>query len=46
VDGVIIRQSGQIDWDDVHTHLAPLAELKESPEILERLEKRRREFGP
>ena len=41
VDGVIIRQSGQLDWDYVRTHLAPLAELKDAPEILDRLEKRR-----
>jgi hypothetical protein len=44
VDGVIIRQSGQIDWDYVHHHLAPLAELKEAPEILRRLDERRQEL--
>ncbi len=41
VDGVIIRQSGQLDWGYVRTHLAPLAELKDAPEIMDRLEKRR-----
>lgn len=44
VDGIIIRQSGQIDWAYVHHHLAPLAELKEAPEILRRLEERRWEL--
>jgi hypothetical protein len=45
VDGVIIRQSGQIDWGYVRTHLAPLAELKDAPEMLDRLEKRRLDLG-
>jgi len=41
VDGIIIRQSGQIDWGFVRMQLAPLVELKEAPEILTRLEERR-----
>ena len=41
VDGVIIRQSGRIDWVYVRASLAPLAELKEAPEILKTLEQRR-----
>lgn len=45
VDGVIIRQSGRLDWDYVRTHLAPLAELKDAPEILGRLEQRRLDLG-
>ena len=40
-DGVIIRQSGRIDWVYVRASLAPLAELKEAPEILKTLEQRR-----
>lgn len=44
VDGIIIRQSGRIDWTYVRTHLAPLAELKEAPEILDHLEKQRIEL--
>ena len=41
VDGIIIRQSGTIDWAYVRAQLAPLAELKEAPEILDRLDRRR-----
>lgn len=44
VDGVIIRQSGQIDWRYVQAQLAPLVELKEAPAILEQLEQRRMEI--
>lgn len=41
VDGIIIRQTGLLDWDHVRQQLAPLVELKEAPEIVDRLEKRR-----
>jgi Nucleotidyl transferase AbiEii toxin, Type IV TA system len=41
VDGVIIRQAGGIDWAYVRAQLAPLVELKEEPEILAELERRR-----
>ena len=44
VEGIIIRQSGDLDWTYVRAQLAPLAELKESPEILDRLEQRRLEL--
>jgi len=44
VDGVIIRQADTLDWTYVHTQLAPLAELKDDPRILDRLEARRREL--
>jgi Nucleotidyl transferase AbiEii toxin, Type IV TA system len=44
VDGIIIRQTGTIDWSYVRTHLAPLAELKEKQEIIDQLEARRREL--
>lgn len=44
VDGIIIRQSGRIDWTYVRSQLAPLAELKEAREILERLDRRRVEL--
>ena len=44
VDGVIIRQARHLDWAYVREHLAPLAELKGEPEILDRLEKRRLEL--
>lgn len=44
VDGIIIRQSGRIDWAYVRAHLSPLAELKEAPEIVAHLEQRRAEL--
>lgn len=44
VDGIIIRQSGRINWPYVRTQLAPLAELKEAPEIMDHLEQRRVEL--
>lgn len=44
VDGIIVRQSGRIDWVYVLQQLAPLTELKEAPEILERLSSRRGEL--
>lgn len=44
VDGIILRQTGTIDWDYVRLHLAPLVELKEAPAILEQLERRRVEW--
>ena len=43
VDGILIRQAGRIDWAYVREQLAPLAELKEAPELLQRLDERRRE---
>ena len=44
VEGVIIRQTGKLDWNYIRRQLAPLAELKDAPEILDELEKRRVEF--
>jgi len=41
VEGVIIRQAGGIDWSYVRAQLQPLVELKQEPEILEELERRR-----
>ena len=41
VEGVIIRQAGRLDWPYVRAHLRPLAQLKEEPELLEELERRR-----
>jgi hypothetical protein len=43
VEGVIIRQTGKLDWPYIHRQLKPLAELKETPEILDELESRRKE---
>jgi hypothetical protein len=44
VDGIILRQSGRLDWVYVRAQLAPLAELKDAPEILDRLDTRRVEL--
>ena len=44
VEGVIVRQSGRLDWAYVHSQLEPLLELKEAPELLIELERRRAEL--
>ena len=41
IDGIIIRQAGGLDWDYVRRQLAPLAELKDAPGLLGRLDQRR-----
>ncbi len=45
IEGVIVRQSQQLDWPYVRAQLAPLAELKEAPELLDRLEQTRARVG-
>jgi len=44
VEGVVIRQTGKLDWPYIRRQLQPLAELKDAPEIMEELERRRVEF--
>ncbi|MBE7502147.1 MAG: hypothetical protein HS113_17985 [Verrucomicrobiales bacterium] len=44
VEGILIRQTGKLDWAYIWRQLRPLVELKETPEILDGLERRRREF--
>ena len=44
VEGIIVRQTGMLDWKYIDEHLGPLAALKEAPEILTELAKRRAEF--
>jgi hypothetical protein len=44
VEGMIVRQKGKLDWDYIREQLAPLAELKDSPGIMEQLEALRVEF--
>jgi hypothetical protein len=44
VEGIIVRQTGKLDWAYVRRQLQPLTELKEAPEIMEELERRRLEF--
>jgi diketogulonate reductase-like aldo/keto reductase len=43
VEGVIIRQTDRLDWSYIRHPLRPLAELKEAPEIMEELQRRRAE---
>jgi hypothetical protein len=45
VEGVIIRQAGELDWSYVRAQLLPLLELKEAPEIWDQLEKLRSELA-
>ena len=42
VEGVIVRQTGALDWDYVHEQLVPLCEAKEDSIILPRLDEVRR----
>jgi nucleotidyltransferase AbiEii toxin of type IV toxin-antitoxin system len=44
VERIIVRQTGKLDWKYVREQLRPLAELKESPQLLDQLESRRIEF--
>ena len=44
VEGIIVRQAGVLDWTYIDEHLRALAALKEAPEILTELAKRRAEF--
>ena len=38
VEGILARQAGKLDWEYIPRHLQPLAELRETPEILTRLD--------
>lgn len=42
--GVLIRRGKQLDWPLIWRELRPLVELKEAPEILEHLERLRRQL--
>lgn len=41
IEGVLIRQSTAMDWTYVTTHLSELAELKEAPELVGKLDRLR-----
>lgn len=43
LEGVLIRQAGRLDWGYIDAQLQPLVELKEEPEIVDRLARMRRE---
>jgi hypothetical protein len=42
VEAVVLRQRGRLDWDYIDTHLRPLADLKQQPEIMDVLSNLRR----
>jgi hypothetical protein len=44
VEGVIVRQTGKLDWVYIRRELQPLVELKGAPELMAELERRRAEF--
>ena len=46
VERIIVHQTAKLDWNYIREQLQPLAELKETPEILDQLEARRVEFEP
>ena len=37
VESVVVRQQGKLDWKYIYSHLEPLAELKEAPELVTQL---------
>ena len=37
IEGIIVRQSAQLDWAYVRAELAPLAELKNAPDLVDKL---------
>ena len=44
IDGILVRQGDRLDWPYVRRQLAPLAELKDAPELVDRLERLRDEL--
>jgi hypothetical protein len=44
IEGVAIRQSGHLDWAAIRADLAPLVELKDAPEIVDKLQRLRASF--
>jgi predicted nucleotidyltransferase len=43
IEGIAVRQSGKLDWDQVFARLEELRELVEDPDVLERVEEIRRQ---
>jgi hypothetical protein len=44
IDGIIVRQASHLDWPYIRAQLPPLAELKDAPELVDLLERRRAEL--
>jgi hypothetical protein len=38
IEGILIRQLPQLDWQYIRSQIAPLAELKDAPELINKLE--------
>jgi hypothetical protein len=45
IQRILVRQAGKLDWDYIRQHLRLLAELKEEPGIVDKLETLRRQAG-
>lgn len=45
IEGIMIRQKGQLDWDYIVEQLTPLTMLKEQPEILEHLKRMKSKYA-
>jgi hypothetical protein len=41
IEGILTRQKARLNWQQIEHELAPLCELKEAPEILQRLQQLR-----
>ena len=41
IEGILIRQADHLDWRYVRAQLEPLAELKDAPELVDKLERMR-----
>lgn len=46
IEGILVRQAGVLDWRYVDEQLGPLAAIKEAPDILTDLARRRAELDP
>lgn len=44
IEGILVRQTGRLDWNYIVSQLRPLVELKEAPEIMDLLRQKRDEF--
>jgi hypothetical protein len=44
IEGILIRQLAELDWAYVRAQLTPLAELKDAPELVDKLEQKRAEL--
>lgn len=45
IEGILARQTGKLDWRYIRRQLRPLCEVKDSPDILDELERRRKKIA-